>query len=64
VIAVVAPALVAALVLPWASVLAAAPVFVAGVVLALAPPHPRALARIGWMLVVASLATTALVVRA
>lgn len=48
---------VAAGILPRWSALAAAPVFVASFVLASAPPHPRALQRIGWMIVVASMAT-------
>jgi hypothetical protein len=47
----------------YAIVVAAAPVVVASLVLASSPPHPRTLARVGWALVVASLATTALVVR-
>ncbi|MGZ3421913.1 MAG: YwiC-like family protein [Polyangiales bacterium] len=47
----------------YAIVIAAAPVVVASLVLASSPPHPRTLARVGWALVVASLATTVLVVR-
>jgi hypothetical protein len=47
----------------YAFVVAATPVVIASLFLALSPPHPRSLARVGWALVVASLATTALVVR-
>ncbi len=52
---VIAVALVAAGVLPRWSAITAAPVFVASLVLACVPPHPRALQRIGWMIVVASI---------
>lgn len=65
--AVLAPAAIATIgaasgVLAWSTVVAALPIFVSALILALAPPHPRALARVGWTLVVASLVTTALIV--
>jgi hypothetical protein len=47
----------------YAFVVAATPVVLASLFLAVSPPHPRTLARVGWALVVASHATTALVVR-
>ncbi len=49
-------------VVPWFCAAAAAPMILLALVIAAAPPHPRALKRIGWSLVGASVAAAAILV--
>lgn len=49
-------------VVPWFCAAAAAPMILLALVIAAAPPHPRALKRVGWSLVGASVAAAAILV--
>jgi hypothetical protein len=49
-------------VVPWFCAAAAAPMIVVALAIAASPPHPRALRRVGWTLVGASLAAAAILV--
>lgn len=51
-------------ILPWWTVAASAPLVSLAFVIALRPPHPRALARVGWALVLATVATGLIIVLA